>query len=265
MSIKLIVTDLDGTLLPEGTDQVNPEYYVLIRQLKEKGVAFAAASGRQYHSIRHIFEPVKDEIYVIAQNGSYVSYRGTDIHVQNMDTEKARRLTAQLLSVPGGEVLVNNKLMMYSQSEDPQFLDWMRYGYRNTITRVDDIMDLRMDINMVSLYLKKDIERVGAEIREQWKDDFNCTIAGVGWLDCLDKSVNKGNALKALQQSLGILPEETIAFGDGMNDIEMLRQAGESYAMANAREEVKAAAKHRADSNENNGVLKELKKLLEEL
>ena len=263
MSIKLIVTDLDGTLLREGTDRVNPEYYTAIRELQKKGIAFAAASGRQYHSIRHIFEPIKDEIYVIAQNGSFVSYQGNDIYVQNMETEKAWELTRQLLAIPGAEVLVNNKLMMYSQSEDEKFLDWMRYGYRNSITRVDRILDLDMEINMVSLYLKEKIEEEGAKICERWKDDFNCTLAGVGWLDCLDKRVNKGAAVKALQESLGILPEETMAFGDGMNDIEMLKAVGESYAMANARQEVKDSAKHIAGSNENDGVLKELYRLLE--
>lgn len=263
MSIKLIVTDLDGTLLQEGTDRLNPEYYPVIRKLKEKGIAFAAASGRQYHSICHIFEPVKADVYVVAQNGSYVSYQGQDIYVQNMDYDKAMTLTRQLLSIPNGEVLVNNKLMMYSQSRDEKFLDWMRYGYRNTITRIDDLLALDMDINMVSLYMKEHIEEEGSKIREQWKDSFNCTIAGVGWLDCLDKGVNKGAALKALQKSLGITAEETMAFGDGMNDVEMLKAAGESYAMQNARAEVKAVAKYIADSNENDGVLKELYRLLE--
>jgi Cof subfamily protein (haloacid dehalogenase superfamily) len=237
--------------------------FELIKKLKQKGILFCAASGRQYQSIANMFEPVKDDIYVVAQNGSYVSYRGKDIYVQNMEYEKAMELTRQLLALKNSEVLVNNKLMMYSQSKDEKFLDWMRYGYRNTITRVDDILSLDMEINMVSLYLKENIEEEGAKICEQWKESFNCTLAGVGWLDCLDKRVNKGAAVKALQKSLGILPEETMAFGDGMNDVEMLKAVGESYAMANARQEVKAAAKYIADSNENDGVLKELYRLLE--
>ena len=64
--IKLIASDLDGTLLPEGTMDVNPELFDVIRRLKKKGVTFAAVSGREYDSIAKVFEPVKDDIYFIA-------------------------------------------------------------------------------------------------------------------------------------------------------------------------------------------------------
>lgn len=262
MGIKLVVSDMDGTLLPEGSSELNPEYYDVIRRLKEKGIVFAAASGRQFHSIRGMMEPVKDEIYFVAQNGTYISYQGKDIYVKNMDREKARVLAGQLLLVPGGDVIVNNNRMMYIHSKNQELLNSLRFGYRNAITEVEDVMGLDMEINMVTLYLEDGIDQVAARMQELWKDDFNCTIAGAKWLDCMDKSANKGNALRALQNALGVLPEETMAFGDGMNDIEMLQAAGESYAMANAREEVKAAAKHLADTNNNNGVLKELYKLL---
>ena len=68
--IKLIASDLDGTLLRNGAQEVDPKVYDLIRTLKEKGVHFAAASGRQLYSLRRLFEPVKDEISYIAENGS---------------------------------------------------------------------------------------------------------------------------------------------------------------------------------------------------
>ncbi len=67
--------------------------------------------------------------------------------------------------------------------------------------------------------------------------------------------------MKLLQDSLGIKPEETMAFGDQLNDIEMLKQAYYSFAVGNAREEVKAAARFRTDTNVNDGVLKILKLL----
>ena len=64
--IKLIASDIDGTILPEGTDLVNPELYDVIRALKKKGIRFAAASGRQYESMHHVFAPVEEDIYFIA-------------------------------------------------------------------------------------------------------------------------------------------------------------------------------------------------------
>ena len=70
--IKLVVSDIDGTLLKEGTDQINPEMFDAIRQMRARGILFAASSGRQYASMRHVFEPVANDMIFIAENGSNV-------------------------------------------------------------------------------------------------------------------------------------------------------------------------------------------------
>lgn len=80
-------------------------------------------------------------------------------------------------------------------------------------------------------------------------------------MDCMAHGVNKGQALKTLQESLEIRPEETMVFGDQLNDIEMLNQAYYSFAVGNARPEVKKAARFLADTNVNDGVLKILRLL----
>ena len=85
--IKLIASDLDGTLLPEGTMDVNPELFDVIRRLKKKGVTFAAVSGREYDSIAKVFEPVKDDIYFIAGNGGVISYQGQIIEKTAIEPE----------------------------------------------------------------------------------------------------------------------------------------------------------------------------------
>ena len=77
--IKLIVSDIDGTILPEGTDLINPKLYDAIRILREKGIRFAAASGRQYESMHHVFAPVADEIYFISENGTNIMYQGKNL------------------------------------------------------------------------------------------------------------------------------------------------------------------------------------------
>ncbi len=81
-------------------------------------------------------------------------------------------------------------------------------------------------------------------------------------MDCMRPGTNKGEAVKLLQESLSITPEETMAFGDQLNDIEMLNQAYYSFAVGNARKEVKEAARFQTDTNLNQGVLKILKLLL---
>lgn len=74
--IKLIASDIDGTLLQEESDRLDPEFYTVIPELKKRGILFAAASGRGYASISRLFAPVKDEMIFIADNGSNVVCRG---------------------------------------------------------------------------------------------------------------------------------------------------------------------------------------------
>ena len=72
--VKLIASDLDGTLLQNGAHDVNPIVFDQIRTLKEHGIMFAAASGRQYLNLRRLFTPVQDDIAYIAENGSLCIY-----------------------------------------------------------------------------------------------------------------------------------------------------------------------------------------------
>ena len=99
--------------------------------------------------------------------------------------------------------------------------------------------------------------------KEKYGTKLKVTLAGEQWLDTMDPGVSKGAAVKLLQESLMIRPEETMVFGDQLNDIEMLNQAYYSFAVANGRPETRAAARFLADSNVNQGPLKILKLLVE--
>ena len=114
----------------------------------------------------------------------------------------------------------------------------------------------------ISIYKKEGIEAATRDIYEEFRDQAKMACAGDMWMDCMARDVNKGRAVRTIQESLGIKMEETMAFGDQLNDIEMLNQAYYSCAVANAREEVRRAARFQADSNVRGGVLKILKGLL---
>lgn len=96
------------------------------------------------------------------------------------------------------------------------------------------------------------------EFNQTHAEKIHCTSSGFGLLDIVPYSVNKGSALKYFLRYFGAKPNELIAFGDGMNDAEMLKLAGYSYAMANAEDHVKKIAKYEAPSNNDDGVLEVL-------
>ena len=87
------------------------------------------------------------------------------------------------------------------------------------------------------------------------------TTSGHGYIDLIGPGCHKASGLKRLAERWGIAPEQCATFGDGGNDIEMLQYCGRSYAMANAPENVKKAAKYVCPSNEEDGVLDVLEKM----
>ncbi len=263
--IKLVATDIDDTLLVEGTNSLNPEIYQVIRELRKKGVRFAAASGRQYSSIRKLFEPVIDQVICVAENGSYVVDRGTPIQQVIMNHEQAEKLIREIRTMEGCELTVASFDVMYVETKDQAFLDWLINGYRNDLRVVEDVLAENVPINKVSIYRRDGVREIADPVINRWKEIFKSVVAGAVWIDFMDYRADKGIALRMLQRQLHIDREETMAFGDNCNDLGMLASAGESYAIGNARPEVKKAAKYVADTNVNDGVLKELKKLLEHL
>ncbi len=115
----------------------------------------------------------------------------------------------------------------------------------------------------ISLYHHNMVEKLTDPwFRPRWENRVRLNLAGIQWLDCVPVSSGKGTALEFLQQSLSIGRGETMAFGDNQNDMDMLRCAGTSFAVANAREELKKMAMGICGSYREDGVLRELKKLL---
>ena len=235
--IKLIASDIDGTLVPDGSDKINPDIFQVITQLKRQGIYFAAASGRQWKSIERLFAPVRDQIFYIAENGAYVGARGRELFAYPMKPEEVKEIIRDVRKLPDCD---------------------------NEVKMVENLEELDETIIKISIYHQgyNAFQAAGSVMIPKWGSKLKVVTAGREWLDIMERGVNKGAALKEIQESLGILPEETMAFGDNLNDIELLERAKYSYAIGNAREEVKEAANYVADTNVNDGVLKVLRTLV---
>ena len=83
------------------------------------------------------------------------------------------------------------------------------------------------------------------------------------WLDIMDKHINKGVAVRAMEERFGFTPDEVAVFGDYLNDLQMMSAATYSFAMANAHPDIKAAARYETASNEDAGVLKGIQRLID--
>lgn len=260
--IKLIVSDIDGTLVPDGGSKVNPELYDVILKLRAKGIQFAAASGRQWASIESIFGPVKEKVFYLSDNGAYVGCHGRNLFLNPIDRQTVMDMIEDVRKAEGLEIMVSGPDVVYLETKDQEFVDWMIHGYKFRVEQVADLTRVNSQFIKISVYRKTDVEGHTRELREKYGSRLKITIAGDMWMDCMKLGINKGQAVKLLQESLEISVEETMAFGDQLNDIEMLNQAYYSFAVANAREEVKAVSRFQTDTNVNDGVLKILKLLV---
>ncbi len=259
--IKLVISDIDGTLLSEGTTQLDPELFEIIRELKARGVMFAAASGRQYASMRHVFAPVANDIIFIAENGTNVMCREQNISSCYIEEEVAKDLVRYMREQPDTEIILSTPERMYFESKRPGF-EALLTGYQNVVERTEDLISLCGRTNKISAYREYGIEELNEKIQEKFADRLNIAIAGAIWVDTMSLHADKGNAIAEIQRRMKIKKEETMAFGDNCNDVGMLERAGESYAVANAHPQLKECAKHIAPPQSEAGVLQVLRELL---
>lgn len=262
--VKLVISDIDGTLVPDGSDQINPEIFEVIHKLRQYGVQFVAASGRQFVSIKKLFEPIAEEIYYITDGGSIVRSYDDIYDSEVIDQEIAKEMAADILAIPECDMMLCGKKCVYVLDAKSKMSIWLRDSYHFDVMQIPNLQTpIDDDIVKVSLYHVNDAEKKAmTSFIPKWESGFQMSCAGKMWIDCSSKLANKGIAVQKLQKLLHVTKEETMAFGDNLNDIEMLQHASFSVAIGNAREEVKKEARYIADTNVNNGVLKELLKLL---
>ncbi|RNI21778.1 HAD family hydrolase [Rufibacter latericius] len=259
--IKLVATDMDGTLLdPQHT--LSEAFYPVYHALKEKGILFAAASGRQYYNLVNLFAPIKDEIIFLAENGSYVMYQGQELLVQALDQAVAKQLVQKARNLPNVYIVLCGKKSAYVENTAPEFMDQVNLYY-DEVKVVEDLLQVEDDQFLKIALL--DLTGVEGNTNDSFQDErehLQVTVSGKVWLDICDKQANKGKGMEVIQQKFNITPEETMVFGDYLNDLKMIQKAHFSYAMENAHQDIKDAARFRAKSNSQNGVIEVLQQLV---
>lgn len=232
--IQYIASDLDGTLLQGNAKTLDPIVFDQILQLKEKGVLFVAASGRQYDSLRRLFEPIKDEIAYVAENGSLCIYQGEVISKGLIDRELGLRIIDAGREYDGCHPLVSCESRTYTDSADEKFAQHMHEVFNNTLEFVSDLHDVKEPFLKLAMCDFRGTDQVMNYFKERFSSEIKIVTSGNVWVDFIAPNANKGSALKGLLERLNLSPENGIAFGDQYNDVEMLETAGISYAMATA-------------------------------
>lgn len=261
-SVRLIASDMDGTLL-NGKGELDPAFFSLFERMERRGIRFTAASGRQYDGLRKTFAPVADRMLFIAENGAYVANGPEEWLVLDMDTETVARIIRAVRNIEGACIVLAGRDSAYMEDTGAEFVREAR-RYYTRCRQVDDLLDVRGDRMLkIAVYDFKGANNNTYPRLKHLDGNLHVAVSGERWMDISRKEADKGHALELIQRRLGISPEETMVFGDQMNDAEMMRQARFSYAVANAVPEIREMAAFEAPSNEENGVLQVLGKILD--
>ena len=255
--IKFIATDMDGTLL-NSNNEIHADFYPMFQSLKEKDIIFAAASGRQYYNLLERFKDIKDDMMFIAENGTFVVYKGKELIVNSLEKNIAKELIEIGRNIPNSYVILCGKNSAYIESHDERLIKqtakyYERYKIVENLTSIDD------DILKVTICDFNGSENNSNSYFDEYRDKVQITVSGEIWLDIVAKGINKGVAINEIQNLLNIDYKETMVFGDYLNDLEMMSSAYHSYAMANAHDTLKKAARFIAKSNDENGVIQAIK------
>jgi Cof subfamily protein (haloacid dehalogenase superfamily) len=262
--IRLVVSDLDGTLL-DTHGQIPPGFWPVLSEMNRQGVIFVPASGRQYATIERMFAPAAEEIAVIAENGAYVVRDGVELSSKTIDRGVVDRLVRSIreLVIAGSNIgiVVSGKRSAYVERVDDPFIREVK-KYYVALDLLPDLLAIDDAILKVAIFDFGRAETNTAPSLASYRASHQVVVSGDHWIDVMSPNVNKGTAVRDIQRQLGVSAEQTVVFGDYLNDLEMLDAGELSFAMANAHPQVLARARHQAPTNDELGVVRVLTQLL---
>lgn len=258
--IKLIVTDVDGTLLNDN-HELHPDFWKVEEQLTQKGILFSIASGRQFYNLESKFERIKDRTMFFAENGTYVSHKGRELYVNPIEKSAAIEFIEMGRKLEHTNLVLCGKESAYIETDDSEFFSEISKFYER-LQVVEDLTTVEDTYLKVTLCNFNGVEDNTFPHFVDYTDRYKVAIAAKVFIDITSLDANKGNAIKGIQKELGISPEETLVFGDYLNDLEMMKVAKHSYAMKNAHPEIIQASNFvTSHDNNDNGVLRTIESL----
>lgn len=254
--IKLIATDLDGTML-DDQKHLPENFNSVIAQLNKKHIRFAVSSGRSFCTLKRQFHDHIDELIFICDNGAYVYDRGEIISISTLPHGAVLNII-RFCEDLGLTVLLCGKNGTWHNASKPEHNAEISNYYINQV-RLDDLSTFDDEIFKVAVFEEGGIENSALpKLKAKYGEHFNVQLSGKFWVDIMNSGITKGSALMSIRNRLGVDYEETMAFGDYLNDLEMLENSYYSFSMENSHPLVKKAANFSTGSNNDNSVMKEI-------
>ncbi|ARV73876.1 Cof-type HAD-IIB family hydrolase [Vibrio campbellii] len=239
---KIVASDLDGTLLAPN-HQLSAYSKETLKALHEQGYTFVFATGRHHVDVASIRRTVGIPAYMITSNGARV-------HDQNDQEMYSQNVPEDLVQPVIDTIKTDPEILIHMYQNDDWLLnkddEQLRDFHEEFSYKLYDQDNAPIDgiAKIFFTHPAQDHEHLvtfETKLREQFGDRLNIAFSTPWCLEVMSAGVSKGDALKAVAESIGLTLENTIAFGDGMNDVEMLSMAGKGLVMGTSHEKVMKA------------------------
>ena len=272
MDIRVIATDMDGTLLdPKGQLDL-PRLEKILDKLDQCDIRFVIATGNEVHRMRQLLGHLADRVVLVVANGARIFENNELIQAQTWDDAMVDRALAHfkgrecqdqfvVTAMNGGFVKEGTVFTELDKFMTPEMIEKL-YQRMNFVDEFDSSLFGGV-LKMSMVVGEERLDSVLQEINDLFDGHVRAVSSGYGCIDILQDGIHKAWGLVELLKRWNLKPEQIMAFGDSENDIEMLELAGISYAMENAEEAVKRVATKVAPANSQAGVYKVLENWLE--
>lgn len=256
---------MDGCLL-DGKGNLPSDFEETFALMEEKGVVFAAASGRSIAGLKKPFGSFAEKMAFATDNGASAYFREEQLFSNTLTPEDYLPIIEEARKHPGVIPVICGTKTAWMENvdsySDEVIKEFQKYFPTWSECSFDSVPD---DVIKVALLYFDDIEKNIYPYFEKFNNGkILCKVTAYVWIDVFDASVSKGTAVGALQERLGISKDETIVFGDYLNDIPMAEYASRSFAPSNAHADVKSTFTDVIGSNDEGTVTKTIRDLLQQ-
>ncbi|MCA1029757.1 HAD family hydrolase [Bacillus timonensis] len=241
--IKLIVSDLDGTLLPHDK-VVSQQDQTALKHAVSEGIDICLASGRSDFEIVEVLKSLDDKYHRISQNGAYILTNDSqEIHTSTFHPQLAEQIFNEIPST-NFVTLVCNFDTNYTTDRNEHILKLEERMFKPIVEHqgIHGDMESVKPSKITVLGDEEEILSFQKNMNKRFSEHIDTFISEKQCLDIMPKNISKGNALRVLIEKLGYEPEEIACIGDSFNDIPMFKLTPHSFAMETAHEDVKKQA-----------------------
>src|SRR5699024_248046 len=262
--MKLIVTDLDGTLLNNNETYDTEIFNNVYSKMKEKNIEFAICTGKQCERVEELFTNSNLKIWVMGDSATRITRQKKLVKEFPMNQSIALKMVESMKEFDSDLIIIacTNDGAFIRENIKDEYFKIIRGSYAN-LKKVHPTQEVTGNLLEITVYdTSKRATRLAHHLKS-FKEQLYIVASEPAWLDVTEFNINKRKTVEELQKLLGVTKEDTMSFGDGENDVELMNAAKYSFAMRNASGNTKKAAHFITKSNEEDGVLTTIEKIMD--